>query len=211
MDPYTRVRLYWSAGRVAQEQAKPRVALEHFRRAVALLGATEDSAHIARAHLSCAGAMIAARKDLAGAAEHIDKAEQLLGSHASPDDLVVIFRMRAMRSARAREFADAVEFATIAIDAADRMPNERGQATWALAEALAGLGDPNADRAFADAVELLTLHGTVRERAQALQAYGTYLEAEGDTAKAAAVRQSAAVTSAKLLERARPAKARIAT
>src|SRR4051794_1638432 len=30
-DPYTRIRLYWSLGRVSHEQSKPLVALEHFR------------------------------------------------------------------------------------------------------------------------------------------------------------------------------------
>src|SRR5438874_5938141 len=57
-DAYTRVRLLWSLGRIALEQAKPQLALENFRRAVSLLEATEDTLHLARAHIACADAAI---------------------------------------------------------------------------------------------------------------------------------------------------------
>src|SRR5581483_3660121 len=40
-DPHTRVRLYWSLGRISGEQANPRAALASFRRAVALLEVTD--------------------------------------------------------------------------------------------------------------------------------------------------------------------------
>ncbi len=46
-DRYTRVRLYWSLGRISLEQAKPLAALDNFRRAVSLLEATEDTVHLA--------------------------------------------------------------------------------------------------------------------------------------------------------------------
>ena len=54
-DSYTRVRLYWSLG-AFDEQVEPRAALDSFRRAVVLLEATEDTLHLARAHMACAEA-----------------------------------------------------------------------------------------------------------------------------------------------------------
>ena len=80
-DRYTRVRLLWSLGRLSLEQAKPQAALDSFRRAVALLEATEDTVHLARAHMACAEATIAAGDDeIAAAEQHLLEAERLLGS-----------------------------------------------------------------------------------------------------------------------------------
>ena len=197
-DPYTRVRLYWSLGRISQEQAKPLVALEHFRRAVALLEATEDTLHLARAHLSCAGALIASGQDLDDAGRHIDRAERLLSPNPEPDDLAVVHRMRAMRAARAGEFDDAEKEAREAIELAAELPNERAQATWALAEALAGRGDAQAADVYGQATDLLEAHGTLRERAEALRAYGRYLRSSGREADALDVLERAADVAAEL-------------
>src|SRR5438067_1036197 len=79
VDPYTRVRLYWSLGRISGEQADSRGALESFRRAVALLEATDDTLHLARAHMACAEAAISAGEPAAAAAPHLANAERLLG------------------------------------------------------------------------------------------------------------------------------------
>src|SRR5919106_1969531 len=56
-DAYTRVRLYWSIARLSETEGRPMRALEYARRAVALLEATEDAQHLARAHLLCAWIM----------------------------------------------------------------------------------------------------------------------------------------------------------
>jgi len=75
-DPYTRIRLYWSLGRLAARQGNPTAALSSFRRAVALLEATEDTVHLARSHLSCAWILNASgRAD--EAVEHLTAAEHL--------------------------------------------------------------------------------------------------------------------------------------
>src|SRR5438477_2577842 len=52
-DAYTRVRLYWSLARLSGLQDQPGAALEYVRRAIALLEVTEDTRHLARAHLLC--------------------------------------------------------------------------------------------------------------------------------------------------------------
>jgi transcriptional regulator with XRE-family HTH domain len=177
-DPYTRVRLYWSLGRLSIEQSKPLVALDSFRRAVALLEATDDTLHLARAHLNCTQALIDA-DDLGAAKYHVEQAEALLGPHPSHDDLVVVQLMKAMCAARAGEFAAAEEHAAAGLRLSAELPNEQGQLWWAIAEARSGSGDPAADEAFTKAVDLLHLHGTVREYTNVLRAYGRYLRDAG--------------------------------
>src|SRR5919206_105606 len=51
VDPYARIRLYWSLARLAAMEGHGRMALRHLRRAITLLEATEDTLHLARAHL----------------------------------------------------------------------------------------------------------------------------------------------------------------
>jgi transcriptional regulator with XRE-family HTH domain len=174
-DPYTRVRLLWSLGRIALEQAKPQLALENFRRAVALLEATEDTLHLARAHVACADAAITDGNETDNAIRHLAQAERLLGARAEVDDLAVVRRMQAMCATQQGEFETAEKLGREALALASDQPNEHGQAWWAIAEARAGAGDPDADEAFEKAVELLHVHGTVRHYTNVLRAYGRYL------------------------------------
>lgn len=197
-DPYTRVRLYWSLGRIAHEQEKPLVALEQFRRAVALLEATEDSVHLARACLSCAAAILAAGDEVGEAQRQIDQAERLLGVRPEPADLAVIRRLQSMSAARVKAFGEGVRRAREAQEAAALLPNQLALATWALAESLAGLEDPAAAETFAAATTQLSEHGTVREHAQALRAYGRYLRDAGRESEALDVLDSAAEIAAGL-------------
>src|SRR5438067_1329119 len=53
-DPYMRVRLYWSMARLAHTEGRPSVALANIRKAIALLQATDDTLHLARAHILAA-------------------------------------------------------------------------------------------------------------------------------------------------------------
>ncbi len=174
-DRYTRVRLYWSLGRLSLEQARPHAALDNFRRAVALLEATEDTMHLARAHVACADATISAGDDLGSALHHLEQAERLLEPKPGRDDLAVIRRMQAMCATRAGDLTGAEHLGEQALQLATELPNERGHAWWAIAEARAAGDDPRADEAFADAIELLREHGTVRQHASVLRSYGRYL------------------------------------
>ena len=178
-DPYTRVRLYWSLGRIAHEQARPAAALEHFRRAVAMLELTEDSLHLARAHLNVAGsAILAGELDAAG--QDIARAEFLLGAWPEPGDLAVLRRMQADLAVARGDALEAVYRGRLAADAAgSEFPNQRGLALAAVAAGLALDGDPAADETFQEAVETLAVHGTRRERNDVLRAYGRYLRSVG--------------------------------
>jgi tetratricopeptide (TPR) repeat protein len=178
-DPYTRVRLYWSLGRISIEQAKPQAALESFRRAIALLEATEDTRHLARAHMACAEATMMSPEGHDGAVRHLAEAERLLGNRPDTDDLAVVRRLQATCATSIGEYGDAERLGQQALALALELPNEYGQAWWAIAEARAGAGDPDADDAFQRAVDVLHQHGTVRNYANVLRAYGRYLREVG--------------------------------
>jgi transcriptional regulator with XRE-family HTH domain len=179
-DPYVRIRVYWSVGRIAHEQGKPLLALDHFRHAVALLESTEDTFHLARAYLSCAFAMLASDQELDEASRLIDKAEDMLGRNAEPRDLAVVHRLRGMRSLREGSWDAAERHARAAQALTIALPNQNALARWLLAEALAGRGNPAAREAFAQAANLLEQHGTVRERVEVLTARARYLREVGD-------------------------------
>jgi tetratricopeptide (TPR) repeat protein len=178
-DPYTRVRLHWSLGRISIEQAKPHAALESFRRAIALLEATEDTMHLARAHMACAEATMMSPQSHDAAIRHLAEAERLLGSRPDTDDLAVVRRLQATCATSVGDYGEAERLGHEALVLALDLPNEHGQAWWAIAEARAGAGDPGADDAFKRAVDVLHQHGTVRNYANVLRAYGRYLREVG--------------------------------
>ena len=116
-DPYMRVRLYWSMARLAHQEGRASVALTNVRKAIALLQATDDSFHLARAHILAAGITLT-RDDVAGCERHLDHAEQLLGPHPSMPDAVEI---KVLRSRVAVRHGDAVG----AVDAGPGDPRSR--------------------------------------------------------------------------------------
>jgi transcriptional regulator with XRE-family HTH domain len=198
VDRYTRVRLLWSLGRLSLEQAKPLAALDSFRRAVALLEATEDTLHLARAHIACADATISAGDDLGGALHHLDEAERLLGPSPGVEDLAVIRRMQAMCATAAGDSAGAEHLGSQALLLAAELPNERGNAWWAIAAARAAGGGGDADDAYREAVELLAEHGTVRQYSAVLRSYGRYLREAGREHEALDVFERAAEVASNL-------------
>ena len=197
-DPYTQVRLHWSRGRVSLEQAQPLAALDSFRRAVALLEATEDTVQLARAHIACAGAVLAGGSGPAGAEAHLAAAEHLLGEHAAGEDLAAVRRMQAMCAVAAGEPETAQALGREALALAAELPNERGNAWWAIAGARAAGAEGDPDEAFREAVALLGEHGTVRELAGLLRAYGRFLREHGREREALDVFERAAEVAANL-------------
>lgn len=191
-DPYTRVRLYWSLGRIAGEQANARTALESFRRAIALLEATDDTLHLARAHMACAEMVMVPGEEGDVADPHLESAERLLGPKAAAKDLAMLRRLQALAAARSHEYERAEDLGQQALEFATDLPNEAGQAWRAVAEARAGAGDPGADEAFREAIELLHSSGTVRDYANVLRAYGRYLRDVGHEHEALDVFERAA-------------------
>src|SRR5436190_5564038 len=99
VDPYTRVRLYWSLGRLRALEGQSAEALEYIRNAIALLKATDDTLTLARAYLLAAGVELR-DKSASGARRHLELAETLLGATPERLDLGMLrigsFRLAAL-------------------------------------------------------------------------------------------------------------------
>lgn len=186
------MRLFWSLGRLATREGKALSGLGYFRRAVALLEATEDTLHLARAHLSCAWALTkSGRAQEAG--PHLELAERLFGAELEPADLGWLRTEQAKRAIRLERADEAIARAKEAIAVLGTSdPGERGDATWALAEGYALAGQIEAaDAAFREAVALLSGHRPERDRAAAFRAWAKALRAAGRDAEALDVLEQA--------------------
>ena len=192
-DAYSRVRLYWSLARLADLQHHPAAALDYIRRAIALLDVTDDTLHLARAHLLC-GSILMSQDRAADAGRHFDLAEQLFGAHPEPEDIANLYTDQAKRAIALGEGDDAVLRARAAIDAVgDEYPRERGNALWALAEGLALTGDTDgAHDAFQKATSLLEKQGHRRDYVEAYRAWGKFLRRAGREEEALEVLEKAA-------------------
>jgi tetratricopeptide (TPR) repeat protein len=180
-DAYSRVRLYWSVARLNEARGRPAAALDYIRRAIALLDVTDDTLHLARAHLLCGTIMLSqGQADEAG--KHQDLAERLLGPSAEPADLSGLYADQARRAIALEDAETAVgkgEAAVAAVEG-DEYPHEKGRGLWALADARMLAGDPDgADQAFGEAVLLLEAHGQRREYVDAYRAWGKFLRRVG--------------------------------
>jgi transcriptional regulator with XRE-family HTH domain len=184
-DAYTRVRLYWAAARLAEVEGHPVRALDYARRAVALLEATEDTHHLARAHLLCAWIMgLESKSD--EAVPHLEKAEALLGATPDPEDLALL---RVEQAKVAVHFGDGETAVARARDAIETLgvthEAQQGSAWWALAEGLALQGDvSDADGAFRRAVDALDAGSRFREAAQCCRRWAKVLRDAGRDAEA---------------------------
>jgi tetratricopeptide (TPR) repeat protein len=192
-DPYMRVRLHWSLARLAEMDGKSAAALHQIRRAMALLEATDDTLHLGRAHLACALVMNS-QANAEAALDQLDRAEKLLGVHASRDDRAMLKVQRARALVLLGRGDEAVALARDAVDLVDRRNEpELGAASAALGDALALTGDfGGADAAYDDAVALLEGQARWREATEAAQAWGKMLRKAGREAQALDVLERAA-------------------
>jgi transcriptional regulator with XRE-family HTH domain len=193
VDPYMRVRLYWSMARLAHAEGRPSVALGNIRKAIALLQATDDTLHLARAHILAANITLS-REDADGAAQHLDRAEQLLGMPMSIDDLVEIAIQRSRIAALREEGARAVTFAREALEFnAGKNPVDDGRAFAALGDGLALEGEsPAAEEAYRRAADVLETHGRWRDAANVCRAWARILRESQDEQQALDVLERAA-------------------
>src|SRR5438034_1614499 len=85
-DPHSRIRLLWAVSRVAAIEGRSADALQHIRKAMALLEATDDTLQLARGHLLAAG-IESSEKRADETRELLSAAERLLAPHAEPRDV----------------------------------------------------------------------------------------------------------------------------
>jgi tetratricopeptide (TPR) repeat protein len=192
-DAYSRVRLYWSLARLADLQGRPAAALDYVRRAIALLDVTDDTLHLARAHLLC-GSILLSQGRAEDAGRHFDLAEELFGAHPEPVDIASLYTDQARRAAHLGDGEEATRRAQAALDAVgDEYPHERGNALWALAEGLALTGDDDgAHESFRKATTLLEEQGHRRDYVEAYRAWGKFLRRSGREDEALEVLERAA-------------------
>jgi transcriptional regulator with XRE-family HTH domain len=179
-DPYMRVRLYWSMARLAQIEGRPSSALTNVRKAIALLRLTDDTLHLARAHLLAATISLA-RDDADTADTHLDQAEQLLGAAPAREDMIEL-KMRRARVETLRGHAQpAIALAREVIElVGSGVPLEEGLAFSILADALALAGETQgADEAYRRAVALLEEQGRWRDATNACRAWARMLRQVG--------------------------------
>lgn len=167
-DPYMQARLYWSQARLASDEGSPRVALDHLRRAVALLETTEDRRQLGRAHLLWAE-ILTGGGEAHEAGAHLEVAERLLDADADAEDRVWLLVERARCAAETGSATEAVARAREALRLlAGADLGEQGEAYWALAKGLSLLGEVDeADAAFRSAVEHLEAQRDWRNASQA--------------------------------------------
>jgi transcriptional regulator with XRE-family HTH domain len=201
-DPYMRVRLYWSMARLAHAEGRSTVALGNVRKAIALLQATDDTLHLARAHILASGITLA-RDDADRAEMHLDKAELLLGTPAAAADIVEISLQRARIAALRGQGEAALALARMALELnVDANAIDEGRAYHAMGEGLGLVGDHDgADEAFARAVGLFEQQGQWRDAAGACRSWAKMLRELGREEKAMDVLERAA----ELATRATPA------
>ena len=206
-DPYMRIRLFWSLARLSEMEGHSSRALRYARRAIALLEATEDEIHCARAYVLAAWIMNSAG-DGVGAQAQLDRAEELLGQGGSVDDIAMLNVERARAAALVWNGAEAIRIARNVLElVADQYDALRGTALWALAEGLVLEQDPDeATRVFSEAVELLATNRRWREASQACRSWGGALRAAGRADEAFDVLERAS----DLALRAAPADSRVA-
>jgi transcriptional regulator with XRE-family HTH domain len=192
-DPYMRVRLYWSIARLAHSEGRETVALENVRKAIALLQATDDTFHLARAHILAAQITLG-RGSADESEEHLERAEQLLGTSATQQDRLYITQLRARIALNRGDAGTAAGLAQTAIGLShSAAPSEEGIALHALADAYAMSGD--ADGAFAAyerAVELLESGARWRDASVACRAWGRLLREQNRETEAMDVLDRAA-------------------
>ena len=190
LDPYSRIRLYWSLARLSTMEGHAQTGLRHLRRAIALLESTEDTLHLARAHLLCSEILILdSQPESAGF--HLERAERLFELGGDARDLGHIRAQDAKRAAQLGNADEAIERANQSLELTGDAPLGSAYFGLALGQTLKGDIDA-ADAAFREAVELLRQRGDWREAVQACRAWADALRAADRSAEAFEVLETAA-------------------
>jgi transcriptional regulator with XRE-family HTH domain len=179
-DPHSRIRLLWAVSRVAAIEGRSAEALQHIRKAMALLEATDDTVQLARGYLLAAG-IESSEKHADETRELLSAAERLLAPHAEARDIGML-RIGQSRLASLEGDGDrAVDAARDALAVfGDSHGAEQGAACWALAAGLVLQGDLKmADTTYRRAIDLLTVHGRRYNAGQASVEWAAHLQEQG--------------------------------
>jgi transcriptional regulator with XRE-family HTH domain len=184
-DPHSRIRLLWAVSRVASIEGRSAEALQHIRKATALLEATDDTLQLARGYLLAAG-IESSDKHADETRELLSAAERLLAPHAEPRDIGMLRIGQSRLAALEGDGDRAVDTARDALAIfGDSHGDEQGAACWALAAGLVLQGDlKTADTTYRRAIDLLTVHGRRYSAGQASVEWASHLQEQGRGAEA---------------------------
>ncbi len=179
-DRHTLVRLYSSLARTHAAAGLPARALDFVRRAIALLEATEDTFHLARAH-QLAASILLDQESAAPARRHLERAESLLGSEAAAED---IGALRAEQARLQLQLGEPEVANRLALEALvlleDGTAVGGGRTGRALAQVFEQLGAPDlVERSYRAAIASLADAGGSRHVAETFRAFGKFLRANG--------------------------------
>jgi transcriptional regulator with XRE-family HTH domain len=179
-DPHSRIRLLWAVSRVAAIEGRSAEALQHIRKAMALLEATDDTLQLARGYLLAAG-IESLEKRAGETRELLSAAERLLAPRAEPRDDGMLRIGQSRLAALEGDGDRAVETARDALAIfGDSHGDEQGAACWALAAGLMLKGDlGTADTTYRRAIDLMTVHGRRHSAGQASVEWASHLQEQG--------------------------------
>jgi transcriptional regulator with XRE-family HTH domain len=179
-DPHSRIRLLWAASRVAAIEGRSAEALQHIRKAMALLEATDDTLQLARGYLLAAG-IESSEKRADETRELLGAAERLLAPHAESRDVGMLRIGQSRLASLEGDGERAVDAARDALAIfGDSHGGEQGAACWALAAGLVLQGDlKTADTTYRRAIDLLTVHGRRHNAGQASVEWASHLQEQG--------------------------------
>jgi transcriptional regulator with XRE-family HTH domain len=179
-DPHSRIRLLWAVSRVAAIEGRSAEALQHIRKAMALLEATDDTLQLARGYLLAAG-IESSEKRADKTRELLGSAERLLAPHAESRDIGMLRIGQSRLASLEGDGERAVDAARDALAIfGDSHGGEQGAACWALAAGLVLQGDlKTADTTYRRAIDLLTVHGRRHNAGQASVEWASHLQEQG--------------------------------
>lgn len=184
-DPETLTRLYWSLGRYYASEGPARLALDYFRRAIAVLETTEDRFFLARAHEAVATLLLdQASPD--SAQRHLEVAERLFEELFEPGEIGSVRTEWARLSLQEGDVARAREHALEALDLLENSEPASIGRTWrTLAGVFVELGEPDlVHRCYETAIQVLTTNGPPGELAETYRSYGKFLRGIGQEVEA---------------------------
>jgi transcriptional regulator with XRE-family HTH domain len=176
--PEVRVNLFWALARHTASSGDTEVALGHMRRVIDLLDATEDTYNLGVAHLF-SGQLLAHERRGSEADAHLAEAERLLARRGESGDVGLLRAEQATRAAESGQAEVALALAREAHRLVAGDARYRGAMLHALGAAHAAAGQQkDADRYFAEALELLSARRQWREAARTARAWAELVRKE---------------------------------
>jgi tetratricopeptide (TPR) repeat protein len=174
-DRRAQVSNYWTLARIAAMSGETPAALEHMRRAIALLEADEDALALAKAE-GAYGQILVLDGRFEEARGPLDNGVSTLERAGRSDDLGLFVTDQAICAAELGDVDEAERLANKALGLLEQSPREQGGAIGALALTRASRNDAaGAEPLFARAVDLLEEDSQFKQAGRLCRAWASLL------------------------------------